>query len=232
MKKLLSLFMTAICFLTLWGCTEADLPRQTSSISISETIPDTTTIETTAVSTTPAVLTAEQAVKVYEKFFSEKQSVKLRNDSGDLYDADPDFPNRKWIDYAYYDMNGDGISELHVRGQGTYTILTYWENELVVWTAPGIYAKPLNNGATLGAYNSIFAMQYYYQEYDFFGVEQLRIDFEKSNPHLVNGEYIFDETSNYYFEGEKVSKAEWDALTEPYFLIGSDKIEWIEYVPQ
>ena len=158
-----------------------------------------------------------QAMKLYEEFLAGQRSVRLNNE----YAV---FAENKWIRYAFFDMNKDGIPELHVRGNGTYSILTCRDGELVIWASPNYYAEPLNNGAIFSMRDEGFSIQYHYIEYDFYGNEQLRIDFGKARP---NDKGVYDENSNCYFEDEEVSMQEWNALTEKYFAIGSDKIEWI-----
>ena len=163
-----------------------------------------------------------QALKLYEEFLVGQRNARLNNG----YAV---FAENEWIRYAFFDMNKDGIPELHVRGNGTYSILTCRDGELVVWASPDYYAEPLNNGAILSMRDEGFSIQYHYIEYDFSGNEQVRIDFGKARP---NDKGVYDENSAYYFEDKQVSKEEWDALTEKYFSIGSDKIEWINVEPQ
>ena len=221
MKKRCTLFIVAICLLTLWGCTE--MPQETSTI--------TTTITTT-------VVPIEQIMKLYEDFLSGEQRVNdqtgytIHADSIFMRDnGDPSYDEfAKRYTYAYFDMNGDDIPELHVRGVG-YVILTYASGELIVWCSFGPAVKPLNNGAVL---NELYSAEqsrisYYYLTLDFYGNVQQRVDFRKVNS---NRDDIYDETSEYWFGDKEVSKEEWEALTEPYLSIGSDKIEWIEYKPQ
>ena len=168
----------------------------------------------------------KQAMKFYEEFLASNRNAKLMYE-GNLVDAD--FSSLKWIRYAHFDMNGDGIPELHIVANGIYRILSCRDGELVVWAAPGIDAKPLENGAVLGTRDEGYCIRYWYEEYDFSGNVQLRIDFGIAGPN-DKGEY--DENSAYYFEDEQVSKEQWDTLTEPYFSIGSDKIEWIDVEPR
>ena len=213
MNRLLSMLLISICLLILWGCTKSVTPQEAATISTMATTHPTVTI------------TTEQVIKLYDEFLVGRRGAML-------YDEFVIFPDPNWIAHAYYDMNGDGIPELHVRAQNVYRIFTYRDGELVAWAIPGPYAKPLNNEATLVARNELGETWYQYEEYDFFGNVQLKIEFGKWTQHFVDDEYIYDETSGYYFGDEAVPKEEWEALTEPYLSIGSDKIEWIEYKPQ
>ena len=225
MNKLMSFVLIVICLVTLWGCTEA--PQSPQEFSTVLTTAPTATSTTKQASTMPIIVTAEQAVKFYEEFMKGERGAIIRVEGRPAVKAD--FATRDWIDYAYYDMNGDSIPELHVRQDSVYRILTCRDGEVVVWGGASVFAEPLNNGAVLDFRDSLYNISYAYFEYDFFGNEKLRIDFRKAMPNEKGG---FDETSDYYFDGKQVSKEEWEVLTEPYFSIGSDKIEWIEYVPQ
>lgn len=130
--------------------------------------------------------------------------------------------------YALFDMNGDGIPELHLRTNGPYTIITYRNNELVVWSSWWRYAMPLNNGTILNAVEGSGPphISYAYIVNDFYGNEVLRISFDKGD---IDYDGDYDENDDYIFENVKVSKDYWDKLTEKYLSIGSDKIEWFSY---
>lgn len=53
--------------------------------------------------------------------------------------------------YALFDMNGDGIPELHLRPitGGSYAIFTYFDGQITLWHDGPDYESPLNNGAIL-----------------------------------------------------------------------------------
>jgi len=163
------------------------------------------------------------AVKLYDEFLRGERSVELGDAKvriGDIFRGD------EWDRYALFDMNGDGIPELHVRSSGPYEIISYRDGELVPWESFWSYSKPLNNGALLserpGGANSTIA--YAYSVFDSYGSEQLCVRFEKANP---NDDGAYDENSDYFFEDVKVSMDEWNALTGKYLSVGSDEIEWM-----
>jgi len=124
--------------------------------------------------------------------------------------------------YAFFDMNGDGIPELHVQFSGYYYIFSCINGEAVVWRILPLESKLLNNGAILEARDSesYWMKQYAYIVLDRFGNRQLSIEF-------ATYRLSDDEETVYLYEDKQVSKKEWETLTEPYFSIGSDKIEWI-----
>ena len=97
------------------------------------------------------------------------------------------FYKDEWKRYAFFDMNGDGIPELHIHSQYVYNIVTCRDGELHIWKSLNTCAEPLNNGAVLA-----------YKEYDFFGNEKLKINFGKFHAQIkVN--YMFNTNFNWGF---------------------------------
>jgi|GEM_PF-1888851 len=144
------------------------------------------------------------------------------------------------VTYALYDMNGDGIPELHLTGFNGYLALTYYNNELISWFHGGTSGSshsyyPTESGNVLyirpGAAPPHITYQYLILNY--FGREIERIYFAKYDVNM-DGEYTETdanvdrrETDAYYFEDEQVTKAEWDELTEEYFADSIDFLEWL-----
>jgi len=218
MKKLLLLFLIMFFLIPLWGCFKQVPPEEhvgTSSASI-------------ALTQAP-IITMEQATSLYQDFLVCERGA-IWDDEDEIY-SDFVFEGNERDRYAFFDMNGDGVPELHTNSDRGYYIFTCSNDGMIVWACHNS-GGPLNNGATLSERDSSdTGTEYTYIEYDFFGNEQLRIEFGKYHARFFNGEKIYDESSDYIFEGEQVSKEQWDALTEPYFSIGSDKIEWIDAEP-
>jgi hypothetical protein len=87
------------------------------------------------------------------------------------------------------------------------------------------YYWPTNDGAIF--YTRVGAgpphMTYQYEEFDFWGNIVFHVDFEKYDDNMDD---IYDDRDLYIFDGEEVSKEEWDALTEKYLSASTDLIKW------
>jgi len=173
---------------------------------------------------------SENRLNLYKGFLAGEQSAEFDGNIitiNDIFEFN-DEKIKSQNQYALFDMNGDGLPELHLRSVRLYYILTVRDNKLVIWCANSAYAKPLNNGAIIhmrpgGAPPH---ESYIYIVLDFYGNELLRLYFEKYDSDY-NG--IYDENDLYLFEKAEVSKADWDKLTEKYFSIGYELIEWRAY---
>ena len=68
--------------------------------------------------------------------------------------------------YALFDMNDDGIPELHLRPivGGSYVVFTYLDGQIVLWHDGPDYESPLNNGVILYERNGAAPthINYYY----------------------------------------------------------------------
>lgn len=130
--------------------------------------------------------------------------------------------------HALFDMNGDGIPELHLRPTtgGGYEIFTYRDGRVVLWHADVDYCSPLNTGALLykrpgGAPPHT---NYMYITLDPNGNEIARVRFSEYD--------VVDESGlkvgvRYIYEDNDVSKETWDELTKKFLSIKSDLIEWL-----
>ena len=202
MKKPLSLLLTAILLLIMWGCNKQHAPLQESFSKTND---------------------LDHALELYNEFLMGERTAKPKKGDYEISINDIFFGNEwnEWNKYAMFDMNGDGIPELHIRSVSFYEIFTYKEEALISWSGFMSRSAPLNNGAVLtvrhGGANS--TTTYFYQEFDFNGNERMRVDFDSAESN--------EGIPVYFFENTEVSKKEWDALTEKYLSIGSDKIEWI-----
>ncbi|MCL2159632.1 MAG: hypothetical protein FWH48_09515 [Oscillospiraceae bacterium] len=126
-----------------------------------------------------------------------------------------------YAQYAFFDMNGDAIPELHLQlsFDSTYLIFTYENGQVELWHREPGYCSPLNNGAIL--YERLGVPQlttYQYIVIDFYGREVSRIAFYRTD----------DETysNRFNFNGADVDEETWEALAGQYLSIGSDLIEW------
>ena len=131
-------------------------------------------------------------------------------------------PSGKWADeiqYALFDMTGDGVPELHVRTNISYSIHSIKNDDLVTWYEGDRYRKPLNNREILETVEST-GISYYYEILDTEGNQVLGIGFSQRPGKYQK--YLYD-TGNGDVE---LSKKDWKKLTKAFLSIGSDKIVW------
>ena len=162
-------------------------------------------------------------MKFYEEFLAGIRSAKWEDDDFNIDEIHR--VGDEWDRYAFFDMNGDGVPELHTQFRDYYYIFSCIDDEVIVWSILPYDSKLLNNGAILSEYPLGIneRKEYAYRVLDYSGSDQLAISFD--NYKLENGKTI------YRFEGEEISKKQWDTLTAEYFSIGSDQIEWINVEP-
>lgn len=118
------------------------------------------------------------------------------------------------IRYALFDMTGNGMPELHVLTDISYSIHTIENNKLITWYEGERYRRPLNNRAILENLGSYYG----YIVLDNKGEDVFHCAFLEGSKNT----YLFS-TGNEYIE---LSKSDWDKLTRPFLTIGSDKINW------
>lgn len=141
---------------------------------------------------------------------------------------EPDFKTY----YAIFDMNGDGIPELHLRPVvgGSYAVFTYLDGQVVLWHDGPDYESPLNNGAILYERNGAAPthINYYYLVLDSHGNEISKVYFAKY--HSVNESNQTESTDYdvFMFEDKEVSQDEWNSLTSKYLTNSSGLIIWNE----
>lgn len=162
-------------------------------------------------------------LKQYKSFLQNEIYSETRSD-GSWYLRD--FCNRvvpgkteDGIRYALFDMTDDGLPELHVLTDISYSIHTVENNQLVTWYEGDRYNRPLNNRAILQKIVST-GTHYAYMVLNSKGEEILYIGF--SEPPGSNGKYLFNTGE----DNVELSKSEWEKLTKPFLSIGSDKIIW------
>ncbi len=121
------------------------------------------------------------------------------------------------VRYALFDMTNDGIPELHVLTDISYSVHTVEGKKLITWYEGDRYRRPLNNKAILGKTESSET----YNEYivlDNKGEEVFSCAFAKNQRNIC----LFSNGEDYI----KLSKRKWEKLTSPFLSIGSDKINW------
>lgn len=177
----------------------------------------------------------DNAVKAYNNFLAGKttaQDVKHQISDGVVTIKDislePDFKTY----YALFDMNKDGIPELHLRptAGGSYSVFTYRDGQVVLWHNGPDYESPRNNGAILYERDGAAPthINYYYLMLDSGGNEASKVFFSKY--HSVNKNGLTESTDYdvFMFEDKEVSKDKWNLLTNKYLSNSSDLIKWNE----
>ena len=134
--------------------------------------------------------------------------------------------------YALFDMNGDGISELHLRPivGGSYAIFTYLDGQIVLWHDGPDYEAPLNNGAILYERDGAAPthINYYYLVLDSDGKEISKVNFSKYHSADESGLTESADYDVFMVEDKEVSEDEWNSLTNEYLSHSSDLIIWNE----
>lgn len=173
----------------------------------------------------------EIAFKAYREFLNGERNVDYDEKTIDInkiisseMEIERDYNAR----YALFDTNGDGLPELHILSKSHYYILTFKEDNLIVWAELTPYYEQLNNLAFLHTRpgGAPLHISYIYIVKNFSGNDMVRLSFDKYDSD-ENG--VYDDNDRYFYEDIKVSKKDWDTLTEKYFSIGSDKIHWFSY---
>lgn len=121
------------------------------------------------------------------------------------------------VRYALFDMTNDGIPELHVLTDISYSVHTVEGKKLITWYEGDRYRRPLNNKAILGKTESS-ETYYEYIVLDNKGEEVFSCAFAKNQRNFC----LFSNGEDYI----KLSKRKWEKLTSPFLSIGSDKINW------
>ena len=121
------------------------------------------------------------------------------------------------VRYALFDMTNDGIPELHVLTDISYSVHTVEGKKLITWYVGDRYRRPLNNKAILGKTESS-ETYYEYIVLDNKGEEVFSCAFAKNQRNIC----LFSNGEDYI----KLSKRKWEKLTSPFLSIGSDKINW------
>jgi hypothetical protein len=162
-----------------------------------------------------------ERLKTYNDFLEGEISSEDKEDKEFYYLTD--YCN--WVDpgktkdgilYTMFDMTGDGMPELHVITDISYTIHTIENNQLVEWYQGDRHNELLNNGMILQKAASESGGESYIV-LDSGGVKVSSIWFGKNG-----NDYRFSTGG----ETITLSKNQWKKLKEPFLEIGSDKISW------
>lgn len=178
---------------------------------------------------------ADDALAAYKKFLAgsiNAQDLKHEISDGVIkikaLSLEPDFKTY----YALFDMNGDGIPELHLRPVvgGSYLIFTYLDEQIVFWHTGPDYESPLNNGAILYERDGAAPthINYYYLVLDSNGNETMKVNFSKYHSVDESGKTESADYDVFMMEDKEVSEEEWNSLTKDYLSNSSDLIVWKE----
>lgn len=131
------------------------------------------------------------------------------------------------MDYAFYDMNEDGMPELLTRhgGNDDVYIFSCIDGELSLWWTDEYWSggsEVLNNGDILhSSYDAYFS----YLILDEEGEVVKEISFGKSDHDNAETRKGF-----YFDEEEDLPEEEWNERTKPLLSVGSEQIEWQGYM--
>ena len=262
LKKTLSLWISFIFLITLSGCgqnststvaTTAALPESSEMITVntdptSDSSSQQTSVAESSINNEESAVDNKEssannnenpvnndAIAAYNDFLAGTINAKdLKHEISDgvvtMKDIslEPDFKTY----YAFFDMNGDGIAELHLRpiAGGSYAIFTYQAGQIVLWHNGPDYESPQNNGAILYERDGVAPthINYYYLVLDPDGNEISKVNFSKYHSVDKSGMTESADYDVFMFEDKEVSKEEWNSLTSEYLSNSSDLIIWNE----
>lgn len=240
LKKVLCLLLSSMFLLTLCACGKKSVgTTPTTSAPPTPGVTDTANSAKPSDDGNPQVSDESSAyndaLAAYDKFLAGSMDAQdSKNEISDGADNIKDIslePDLKTY-YALFDMNGDGIPELHLRPivGGGYAVFTYLDGEIVLWHYGPDYESPLNNGAILYERDGAAPthINYYYLVLDSDGNEISKVDFSKYHSVDKNGLSESADYDVFMFKNKDVSEAEWDTLTNEYLSNSSDLIIWNE----
>ncbi len=240
-KKTLSILLSSVFLLALYACGQDSVstPSTTAvspapNVTVTEN-PAKPSAESSPQASDDASSAYNDALAAYNNFLA--GNIKAQDLKHEISDRvvnikdislEPDFKTY----YALFDMNGDGIPELHLRpiAGGSYAVFTYLDGEIVLWHEGSDYESPLNNGAVLYERDGAAPthINYYYLVLDSDGNEISRVYFAKYHSIDESGLNESTDYDVFIFEEKEVSKDEWNALINEYLSIPSDSIIWNE----
>jgi hypothetical protein len=178
---------------------------------------------------------SNEAIAAYDNFLAgtiDAQDVKHEISDGVVTIKDISLEPDLKTYYALFDMNGDGIPELHLRpvAGGSYVIFTYLDGKIVLWHNGPDYESPLNNGAILYERDGAAPthINYYYLVLDADGKEVSKVNFSKYHSVDESGMTESTDYDVFMIEDKEVSEDEWNSQTKEYLTNSSDSIEWKE----
>lgn len=179
----------------------------------------------------------EKAKQLYDRFINGEYVVEYNANSEPHYfdiayftDVTGEPDKHYFCRYAYFDADQDGIEELHIESARYYHVFSYQNGELQYDDINNEIDRDfilLNNGGYLYIRDlDTYGCRYF----TIYGINQQVILSVSFNMECPVGKIFSQAEENdisYFFLGAKVSKEQYDALTERYYNIGSDKIPWV-----
>ena len=182
------------------------------------------------------------AVLAYRKFLAGERSV----GNEDIYDliTPTGEPDKKYAaSYCIWDVDGDGIPELHILSGREYKIYSYEDGEMFLFQA--FFSRPweyvlLESSAFLNldyrGYEDGEICYYYYFELDENGDEVNALRFEWKDTNVNN---VYDVEDAFWFADSACTLEDWMAKTEKYLYVTEEgvvevknPVEWTAYVEQ
>lgn len=166
------------------------------------------------------------AIKAYNLFLGKKTDAKGKETSSTLNINQMSTTNGTSgiSEYALFDVNEDGIPELHTRST-FHDVFSYQNGQLWHWYRSFNFlngsTSVLDNGAIFSTHDST-GTEYHYTTFGSDGTVNT-IDFS-----FV---YLNNDDLEYFFQGKQVPKNEYDTLTKEYLNLSkkTTAIEWHNY---
>lgn len=241
LRKTLYLILSSVLLFSLNACgqnstttpvTTDTVPASSELITVNSEQPSDSSFPQTSADEPSAY---NEALAAYNNFLAgsiNAQDLKHEISDGEVKIKDislePDYKTY----YALFDMNGDGIPELHLRPVvgGSYIIFTYLDGQIVLWHSGPDYESPLNNRAILYERDGAAPthINYYYLVLDSNGNETSKVNFSKYHSVDESGKTESTDYDVFMMEDKEVSEDEWNSLTKDYLSNSSDLIVWKE----
>ena len=234
LKKTLCLLLSSAFLFSLSSCGKKN--GTTASMESASPAPNSVQPSDNSTPQVSAESTAsDDAIAAYNKFLAgsiDAQDLKNEISSGTVSIQDISLEPDLKTYYALFDMNGDGIPELHLRpiAGGGYAVFTYLDGQIVLWHDGPDFESPLNNRAILYERDGAAPthINYYYLVLDSAGNEISKVNFSKYHSVEENGSSESPDYDVFMFEDKQVSEDEWNSLTHEYLSNSSSLIIWNE----
>ena len=169
--------------------------------------------------------TTENAIKIYYEFLNGERVIEYEEvEDLDIYYfafGKEDFKNTE-VMYTFFDSNGDGIPDLHIKGMRDYQIFTSNGKDFTHWKTLDNYSYPLKNGTffykrsrQIGAWYRCFFL-------NFKGDEVWNISFSDEGAVWDDNTILQDFTYDFVDVPQEI----WSTLTARYFEEASKVVEW------